>query len=163
MKLFGFELAWAAAAFDAVLPEGTALPHGIARMNPARFFADTVASSPLEQSLGLRATLWIVALAPLWLLRRPRTIRDIAPDDRRRVLERLLASPVYAVRQLVVAFKAMGSMLYAQSPEARAAMTTPRDPSFAAAPAASGAESLVTIRASAKAPEEGDAHGHAAE
>ncbi|MBX3262986.1 MAG: hypothetical protein KIS78_22975 [Labilithrix sp.] len=160
MKLFGFELAWAAAAFDAVFPEGTALPHGIARMNPARSFADTVATSPLEQSLGLRATLWIVALAPLWFSRRPRTIRDIPPEERRRVLERLLASPVYAVRQLVVAFKAMGSMLYARSPEARAAMTTPRR-RVALAP--SGAESLVTIRASVKAREEGDAHGHAAE
>ncbi|MBX3220158.1 MAG: hypothetical protein KF795_06530 [Labilithrix sp.] len=164
MKLFGFELAWAAAAFDAVFPERTALPHGIARMSPARFFADTVATSPLEQSLGLRLTLWIVALAPLWVLRRPRTIGELRPDERQRVLERLLASPVYAVRQLVVAFKAMGSMLYAQSPEARAAMTTPRAgrerehvPTGSA-----GAQSLVTIRLSGRPRGEGGGHGHAA-
>ena len=160
MKLFGFELAWAAAAFDAVFPERTALPHGIARMNPARFLADTIAASPLEQSLGLRLTLWIVALAPLWILRRPRTISDIGPDDCQRVLERLFASPVYAVRQLVVAFKAMGSLLYAQSPEARAAMTTPR--SWLASSAA-GAESFVQIGLPANARTRGGAHAHAAE
>jgi hypothetical protein len=126
MKLFEFELAWAAAAFEAVFPERTSLPHGIARMNPGRFLADTIAACPLEQSIGLRLTLWIVALAPLYFLRRPKTIASIQLNERQRVLELLLASPVYAVRQLVVAFKAMGSMLYAQSPAARDAMTTPR-------------------------------------
>jgi len=158
MKLFGFELAWATAVFEAVFPERTALPHGIARMNPARFLADVVASSPLEQSIGLRLTLWIVALAPLWLLRRPTTIADIRPDERQRVLERLLASPVYAIRQLVVAFKALGSLLYAQSPEARAWMTTPRG----------RPERLVPIRLAPRKPavapiHHGDAHEHAAE
>ena len=160
MKLFGFELAWATAAFDAIFPERAALPHGIARMQPARFLADVVASSPLEQSIGLRLTLWMIALAPLWLLRRPKTIADIRPDERQRVLELLIASPVYAVRQLVVAFKALGSMLYAQSPEARAWMTTARE----------RPERLVAIRLPsagvAKAPaaqHHGDAHEHAAE
>ena len=156
MRLFGFELAWAAAAFDAVFPERTALPHGIARMGPARFFADTIAVSPLEQSIGLRLTLWIVALAPLWILRRPRTISDIGPEDRQRVLERLFASPVYAIRQLVVAFKALGSLLYAQSPEALAAMTSPRS-------GLAGAEGLVQLGLPATARTRGGAHVHAAE
>jgi hypothetical protein len=164
MKLFGFELAWATAAFDAVFPEPpigdhearrTALPHGIARMNPARFLADVIATSPIEQSLGLRLTLWIVALAPLWLLRRPTTIAGIRSDERQRVLERLLASPVYAIRQLVVAFKALGSMLYAQSSEVRAAMTTP---------VRSGPLVELRLSQSAIAPRyHGDIHAQAAE
>ena len=158
MKLFGFELAWAAAAFDAVIPERTALPHGIARMGPARFLADTIAVSPLEQSIGLRLTLWIVALAPLWILRRPRTISAIGPEERQRVLERLVASPVYAIRQLVVAFKAIGSLLYAQSPEALAAMTNPRSRLTSA-----GAEGLVQLGLPATARTRGGAHVHAAE
>ncbi len=160
MKLFGFELAWATAAFDAIFPERTALPHGIARMQPGRFLADVVASSPFEQSIGLRLTLWMIALAPLWLLRRPKTIADIRPEERQRVLELLISSPVYAVRQLVVAFKALGSMLYSQSPAARASMTAPRERT----------ERLVTLRlASSNTPEtlvplrHGDAHEHAAE
>jgi hypothetical protein len=149
MKLFGFELAWAAAAFDAILPDGTALPHGIARMNPARFFADVIAASPFEQSIGLRLTLWLVALAPLWLLRRPKTIAGIGSDDRRRVLHGLLASHVYAVRQLATAFKAMGAVLYAQSPAARAAMTS-----------APRAAQLVALR---RPLDPGESHAHAAE
>lgn len=155
MKLFEFERAWATAAFDAVFPEGTALPHGIARMDPAGFFAEVLAASPREQSIGLRLTLWLVALAPLWLLGRPGTIATIAPEERQRVLERLFASPVYAIRQLALGFKALGSMLYAQSAAIRAAVTTPR---------ASLAESLVTIRRPRRLPAAGGStHEHAAE
>ena len=156
MKLFAFERAWVAAAFDAVFPEGTVLPHGIARMEPGRYYAEAVEKAALEQALGLRASLWIVALAPLWLLRTPRTIASIGPGDRRRVLERLLASPIYAVRQLVAAFKAMAAMLYAQSPAARAAMTAPRRRA-----AVSG---LVPLRRGpAMHAEERGGHDHAAE
>jgi hypothetical protein len=126
MKLFGFERVWAAAAFDTVFPEQSALPHGIARMNPGGFFANLIAVAPAEQALGLRLTLWIVALAPLWFLRRAGTIASVKPDDRQRTIERLLASPVYAIRQLVTGFKAVGAMLYSMSPEVRAAMTTPQ-------------------------------------
>jgi hypothetical protein len=121
MRLFGFELAWAAAALRAVLPERTALPHGMVRPEPARFFAETVATAPLEQSTGLRVALWLVALAPLWFLRRPKTITGIRPEERQLVFERLLGSPAYAVRQLAITFKALASMLYAQSVEARGA------------------------------------------
>lgn len=126
-KLFGFELAWADAAFDAILPDGTSLPHGIARLHPGRFLAGLVAAAPLEQSIGLRLMLWTVALAPLWILHRPTTIAGIGADERKRVLDRLIASPVYAVRQLAIAFKATASMLYAQSPDARRAMTRRAD------------------------------------
>jgi hypothetical protein len=125
MKLFGFERTWVTAAFDAIFPSGTSLPHGITQMNPARFFSETIAVSPFEQAIGLRLTLWIVALAPLFLLRRPKTIASIQSTERKKVLELLLTSHIYAVRQLVSAFKAMGSMLYSQSPSIRAAMTTP--------------------------------------
>lgn len=125
MKLFAFERSWAAAVLDSVFPESTSLPHGIARMDPGRFVADAIASSPLEQSLGLRLTIWMVALAPLWLLRRPATITTLAPHERQRVFERLLTSPVYAIRQLALALKALGSMLYARSAAVRAAITTP--------------------------------------
>jgi hypothetical protein len=150
MKLFAFELAWASVAFDAVLPEHPALPHGIARLEPARPFAEMVAAAPLEQALGLRLALWLVALAPLWLLRRPRTIATVSAGERQRVLALLLASPGYAVRQLALVFKATASMLYARSPEARRAMTVP-------APTTS----LVRLRPRPESP--GGSHDSAAE
>lgn len=152
MRLFGFERSWAAAAFDAVFPDGTALPHGIARMNPGRYFAETIQGSPLEQAVGLRLTLWIVALAPLWVLGRPRTIAGLGPEDRGRVLERLLTSPAYAIRQLMLGFKSVAAILYATSPEIRAAMTTPR-----IAPA------LTPLRTRPRTPAiQGTSHEHAA-
>ena len=126
MRLFDFELAWARAAFDAVFPESAAMPYGIARLEPERDFGDMVATCPLEQAIGLRLSLWMLALAPLVLLRRARTIVGLAPADRQRVLALLLASSVYAVRQLTMAFKAMAALLYARSPVIRAAMLEPR-------------------------------------
>lgn len=148
MRLFGFELSWASAAFGAVLPEGTALPHGIARLDPARYLAETVAAAPLLQATGVRLALWLVALAPLWLLRKPKTISGIEPAEREVVLDQLLSNPVYAVRQLALTFKALASMLYAQSLEARRAMTTPsvRPPALVPLPSAPSDGKLVEIR-----------------
>ena len=139
-RLFSFELAWADAAFDAIFPpppqssgaarsaaeqKGTALAHGIATMHPGRFLDDLLAAIPVEQSIGLRLSLWIVALAPLFAIRRLATIASLDEGDRPRVIERLLASPIYAVRQLVSGFKAIGSLLYARSPEIYAQMIKP--------------------------------------
>ncbi len=123
--LLPFERAWTDAAFDAIYPDGTALGPGVASMHPARFFDSALRDLPLEQSLGLRIALWIVALAPLFTITKLGTIASVAPGERTRVLERLLASPIYAVRQLVMALKAMATLLYAQSAAVRAAMTTP--------------------------------------
>lgn len=127
LPLASFELAWTDAAFDAIYPEPprSRLPHGVVSMHPARFFDDVLASVPFEQSLGLRVTLWMVALAPLFTIRRLGTIASIAPEDRSRVLERLLTSPVYVVRQLAMSFKALATLLYAKSDSVRAAMQTP--------------------------------------
>lgn len=158
-RLFGFELAWADAAFDAIYPAPprSALPHGIATMHPGRFFDDIVARVPLEQSLGLRVALWIIGLAPIFALRRLATIATVDADDRPRVIERLLMSPFYAVRQLVAAFKAMGSLLYAQSADVHARMT-----------ATSKSAALVPLRAKRSDPPAPPVHGgtpheHAAE
>ncbi len=127
-RLRGFELAWTDAAFDTFFPEGSALPHGIVKMKPSKFLDDLLVEVPLEQSIGVRVTLWIVALAPLFVLRRFATITSLDLEDRVRVIDRLLASSIYAVRQLVAGFKAIATLLYAKSPEIRRAMSVPRAP-----------------------------------
>lgn len=126
-RLASFELAWTDAAFDAIYPEPprSLLPHGVASMHSARFFDDVLSAIPLEQSLGLRVTLWMVALAPLFTIRRLGTIASIGADDRARVLTRLVTSSNYFVRQLTMSFKAMATLLYAKSEAVRAAMTVP--------------------------------------
>lgn len=132
-----FELAWTDAAFDAIYPEPPAgtLPHGVASMHPARFFDDVLARIPFEQSLGLRFTLWMIALAPLFTIRELGTIASIDAAARGRVLERLVTSPIYVVRQLAMSFKAVATLLYAKSDVIRAAMLTPlRAPAAGAEP-----------------------------
>lgn len=144
--LASFELAWTDAAFDAIYPEPprSALPHGVASMYPARFFQGVLASIPLEQSVGLRVTLWMIALAPLFTIRKLGTIASIDPDDRVRVLERLLTSPYYFVRQLTMSFKAIATLLYAKSEAVHTAMTTPVGRVDARVPEPSQEEPLIS-------------------
>lgn len=125
-RLLEFERAWADAAFDAIYPEppsstdGAAskrhLVHGIRRMHPAQFLDETIAEAPLEPAIGLRLALWLVALSPIFLLRTFGTIASVRGDVRVRAIELLLASRIYAVRQLTLSLKALATMLYARSP-----------------------------------------------
>jgi hypothetical protein len=161
-RLCSFEVAWTDAAFDAIYPErgsGSAprskLPHGIASMHPARFFDEVLAKVPFEQAMGLRLTLWMIALAPFFTIRRLGTIASIAPEDRTRVLERLVTSPIYVVRQLAMSFKAIATLLYVQSAAIRAAMTVP-----VAARLVSAAR---LTRTSTSTSEMGGEHEHAAQ
>jgi|GEM_PF-1342291 len=126
-RLFSFEAAWTDAAFDAIYPAppSSALAHGVLDMKPGEYLGEVLASVPLEQSLGLRLTLWMIALAPLFTVRKLATIASLAPADRKRVLERLITSPVYVVRQLTMGMKAVATLLYARSPVVRAQMSTP--------------------------------------
>ena len=63
--------------------------------------------APLEASIGIRLTLWMCALAPLFTVKRVCTITSLEGDDRARVLEAMGKSPVYAIRQLLLGLKAM--------------------------------------------------------
>lgn len=134
-RLCSFERAWTDAAFAAIYPErgttcppGSHLPHGMASMHPARLFDGVLAEIPLEQALGLRLTLWMIALAPLFTIRRLGTIASIPAQDRTRVLERLVTSRIYVVRQLAMSFKAIVTLLFVQSAPVRAAMSVPVRP-----------------------------------
>jgi hypothetical protein len=129
-RLSSFERAWADAALCTFFPAPprSVLVHGIDEMGPGQFIDDILMETPLEPSVGLRLALWIIALAPLFTIRRFATIAGLEHDDRVRVLERLLASPIYAVRQLVLGFKAMGALLYSQSKRLRTQMNTPKAP-----------------------------------
>ena len=94
----------------------------------------------------------MVALAPLFTIRRFGTIASISADDRRRVLEVLITSPIYVVRQLAMSFKAVATLLYAKSDAVRAAMATPvaakqLDEALANQPGAKPDESMRLISA----------------
>ena len=168
--LSSFEAAWIDAAFAAIYPDqGDAkdirshLPHGIAQMNPAQFFDDVLARVPFEQSLGLRATLWLIALAPLFTIRRLGTIASIGPADRTRVLERLVASPNYIVRQLAMSFKAIATLLYVQSASIREAMSKPLERSGDLISATRLVRATPRRSITSSTTRAGDDHEHAAE
>lgn len=121
------ELRWAKAAFSAIFPhvDGGVMPIGICDLDLEEFLRKLFARVPLEPALGMRVAIWIVAFAPIFVLRRMTTIHGLTPPDRERVVSSLVASPIYAVRQLVVALKAIGAMLYAAAPAVRERMVAP--------------------------------------
>ena len=77
-------------------------------------------SLPFKARLGLRVAVWLVALAPLFVLRRVATIRGLAPADGERVVAALCASRSYGVRSLVMLLKTFGALLYAGDDRIRA-------------------------------------------
>ncbi|HEY2512111.1 MAG TPA: hypothetical protein VGI39_14685 [Polyangiaceae bacterium] len=109
-----FERRWAHAAFDTIFPgaERGSLPLGIEDMGLDAFLDETLTSLPFESSIGLRLSVWVIALAPLFVLRRFVTIASLAAEERERVVGAIAASSFYAVRSTVLALKAIGALLY---------------------------------------------------
>jgi hypothetical protein len=141
MKLTRFEDRWADAAMGAIFPGSTeAGLADIRAMNVGGFLRQLMRSVPFQAALGVRMAVWVVALAPLFVLGRFTTIVGLAVADRERVVARLVASKSYAVRSLVLILKTMGALLYAGNDAVRARMLRPR-------PDARVATGLVTLRA----------------
>lgn len=136
MRLTGIENRWAEAAMGAIFPgsneEGLS---DIRAMDVRGFLARIFVSVPSKVALGLRLAVWIVALAPLFVLGRLATITSLAQSDRERVVAALVTSRNYALRSLVMFLKTMGALLYAGDDGVRARMMVPRKP-----------KSLVTLR-----------------
>jgi hypothetical protein len=124
------ELTWARDAFETIFPPRPGGACGIGAMDVEGYMTHTFARIPLEPALGIRLAIWIVALAPIFVLGRLRTIHRLSKDDRQRVLTRLTAHPVYAVRQLVLGLKAVAALLYAADPRVRATFTRAASPTI---------------------------------
>src|SRR5690242_15791783 len=89
LRLFRFERRWLVAIFETVLPDGeAALPLGAPQAPLGRFVDDFLARAPLTAVLGLRGALWLVILAPLVALGRPRTFLGLPPPERIALLDR---------------------------------------------------------------------------
>ena len=116
-RLRPFEVSWTRATFEAIWGPATRASEDSELdrecVHPAQFFDELLVESPLEQSLGLRVALWVVALSPLFTLAKFSTIASLSRTDRERVVEKLLASPIYLVRQLAISMKALATLLFA--------------------------------------------------
>jgi hypothetical protein len=126
MRLTQWEGRWAEAAIGAIFPgsveDGFA---DICAMDVPGFLQRVLRTIPFKAALGMRVAIWLVALAPLLLLRRFATIAGLALDEREVVVARLVASKTYAVRSLVMILKTMGALLYAGDDAVRARMQRP--------------------------------------
>lgn len=104
MRLRQFEIRWAGTIGRVVLPLG--LLRGVVDdVDLGDEVRRECAESPWYAALVLRVSLWLTWLAPLWVLRRPRTLGGLDPNLRQVVVERLLASPRYAVRAMMTLLK----------------------------------------------------------
>lgn len=124
MKLTEIERRWARAALDSMFPCGgdPRLPIGISDLDVDGYLDDLGRCWPAMVFFVFRLALVVIGLAPLVLLRRLCTFHRLGSEDRLRVLEKLYASRIYFVRQLVTLVKATGGLLYGGSARVRAAI-----------------------------------------
>jgi hypothetical protein len=127
MKLSRLENTWASAALGTMFPGSSeAGLEGIAAMDVRGYLEDVMRTRPFRAVLGLRASIWLVALGPLFVLGRFATITSLSQAEREPFLDRLLGHRVYAVRMLVMLLKAFGALLYAGDDRVRARVRPPK-------------------------------------
>lgn len=115
MKLLAFEERWAAAVLEGFAPPARL---GDSELAPMPGEVDYVAAARvlmkhtnLKAALGMRAAVWMVALSPIWSKNRERkTLADLDPPARAKVLERLLGHDSFAVRELTLFLKVVSCM-----------------------------------------------------
>jgi hypothetical protein len=114
LALTRFERRSAHAAFGTIFPgtERGTLPLGICDMDLDGYLQRTLSSIPFEPSIGLRLAIWVVALAPIFVLKRFATIASLSVEDREKVISAIYASPYYVIRSAAIALKAIGSLFY---------------------------------------------------
>ena len=127
MTFAGFERRWARDLFQALYPPG---PHpvfaqGLSAPDADRVLEEAIAHWPLPGMLALRAAIWVLALSPLFVVGRPRTLSGLAPEERTKVLARLYESPIYLVRNFVVLVKTLAGIHYMGQPAVRS-LVAPR-------------------------------------
>lgn len=112
MKLSRWEEIWARSAYQAIFaPEGaTGVVVPLERVDLEGAMRETLATVPWRAGMGFRLSIWIVAFAPLFVLKRLRTVAGLGQAEREKVIDALIYSKLYVVRQLTLLFKAFGAL-----------------------------------------------------
>lgn len=121
MRLMSFERRWLLAVFDTILPSGAhpRLSLGARDVPLGRFVDELFRAGAPRLLLGIRVSLWVAALAPLFLLGRMRTLFGLTPPDRARTLDLLRRHRIYVIRETVNVLKAAACLGYAAFPSVR--------------------------------------------
>ncbi len=118
MKLLAFERRWLRAIFEAILPSNAddQLSLGVADVPIDRFVDDVLEHAPGQFKAGLRASLWVVALSPLFVIGRFKTFDRLDARARSEVLRCLAQSDIYLVREQPLLFKMVACLGYGGMP-----------------------------------------------
>jgi len=124
MTLLGFERRWLVVVFETVLPAGAdgRLPVRISDVPMDRFVDDLIRQAPAHFVLGLKACLWVVMLAPPFVLGRFRTFLGLEPSERLSLLERLGRSRTYVIREMPLLFKTIACLGFCGLPEVQSSI-----------------------------------------
>lgn len=134
--MLAFERRALVTIFDTILPAGAhpKLPHGARDIPFSRFFDDAERDAPLDFLIGLRLSLWIIWLCPLFAIGRFRTFGGLDAGDRLKVLRWLQTRSVYLLREVPKLTKAVACLAYCGLPQIQAAIgivrTDPKQPSW---------------------------------
>lgn len=125
-----WELTTICAAFSGLFPRNVHvdLPLCADDIDVKPALQSLLAVAPARAVWGVRAAIVLCAFAPLFIVGRLRTLGSDSVDAEARtlVMERLLASSFYPVRQLAMLVKMMGSFVFARAPQVREAMLRAR-------------------------------------
>ena len=122
--MLAFERRWVLAILSSFAPEGSGAPGRLAP-EPGEvdyfgaFHALFTEGSPLA-GLGLRLGLWLVSLCPLFVLGRFSTFAGLAMGERVALLERLLESDFFPLRESTFLLKTAASLALMRPESVRA-------------------------------------------
>lgn len=119
MLLLDYERRWLLVVFETIVPSGTSqrTPLGARDAPMDRFLEDLFRSAPLHFCLGLKACLYFVMVAPLFVLGRFSTFLGLTEGERLKLLEKLGESDTYVIREMPLLFKTVACLGFCGLPE----------------------------------------------
>jgi hypothetical protein len=107
------ERRWAAVAIETMFPSGVAPGvRGADAIDTGAALEGVCQTVPARVALGLRASVWLLALSPLIVAFRFRTLASLAAAEREKVVLALLSHRSYLLRQLALLLKAFGALMF---------------------------------------------------
>lgn len=114
------ERRWRDTLLAALIPSGPGDgPPGLADVDTTSFWIDLERAAPPLLRLGLRLAVWVLTWLPLLFIGCPRRFSALGPTDRDRMLERVAASRVFLLRQLLQTLRVIACFAYFRAPEVR--------------------------------------------
>lgn len=120
MPFADFERRWIDAILPSFLPAESALAPRAGEVDYGAAAESMAAHATRLASVGLRAAVWLAALAPVWMLGRAQTIDELAPASRTELIERMLAHRAYAIRGPATLLKLNAALALMRSGDFRA-------------------------------------------